>query len=76
MVTGERLTLPNRCSTARRLDGRHFQVPHVVARDAARRGEEAHGYPITAAQRKSDPNPLAVVAADLESKMDLQQAAA
>jgi hypothetical protein len=62
MVTGERLTLPNRC-----LDGRHHQVTKVVAGDAARRGKEAHGFPITAVQRESDPNPLAVVAADLQA---------
>jgi hypothetical protein len=49
------------------LDGGHHQVPHVVAGDAARRGKEAHGFPITAVQRESDPHPLAIVAADLEA---------
>ena len=49
------------------LDGRHHQVTNVVAGDAARGGKEAHGFPITAVQRESDPNPLAVVAADLEA---------
>jgi hypothetical protein len=49
------------------LDGGHHQVPHVVAGDAARGGEEAHGFPVTAIEREGDPHPLAIVAADLEA---------
>ena len=49
------------------LDGGHHQVPHVVAGDAARGGEEAHGFPVTAIEREGNPHPLAIVAADLEA---------
>jgi hypothetical protein len=49
------------------LDGCHHQVPHVVAGDAARGGEEAHGFPATAIERESNPQPLAIVAADIEA---------
>jgi len=49
------------------LDGHHHQVPHVVTRDAACGGEEAHGFPVTAVERKGDPHSLAIVAADLEA---------
>ena len=49
------------------LDGRHHQVPHVVTRDAACGGEEAHGFPVTAVEREGDPHSLAIVAADLEA---------
>jgi hypothetical protein len=44
------------------LDRHHHQVAHVVAGDASRGGEEAHGFPITAVEREGDPHPLAVVA--------------
>ena len=49
------------------LDGGHHQVPHIVAGDAARGGEEAHGFPVTAIEREGNPHPLAIVAADLEA---------
>jgi hypothetical protein len=49
------------------LDGGQHQVAHVVAGDAACGGEEAHGFPITAIERKRNPHPLAIVAADLEA---------
>src|SRR5499433_1206435 len=49
------------------LDGRHHQVAHVLAGDAAGSGQEAHGFPITAVERKRNPHPLAVVAADLKA---------
>ena len=49
------------------LDGGYHQVTHVVAGDAARGSEEAHGFPITAIERKRNPHPLAIVAADLEA---------
>src|SRR5262249_59959181 len=49
------------------LDGRHHQVAHVLAGDAAGSGQEAHGFPITAVERKRNPYPLAVVAADLKA---------
>ena len=49
------------------LDGGHHQVTHVLAGDAARGGEEAHGFPVTAIEREGNPHPLAVVAADLEA---------
>ena len=45
------------------LDGSHHQVAHVLAGDAAGSGQEAHGFPITAVERKRNPHPLAVVAA-------------
>src|SRR6266446_10150805 len=48
------------------LDGSHHQVAHVLAGDAAGSGQEAHGFPITAVERKRNPHPLAVVAADLK----------
>jgi hypothetical protein len=48
------------------LDGSH-QVTNVVAGDAARGGEEAHGFPVTAIEREGNPHPLAIVAADLEA---------
>jgi hypothetical protein len=31
------------------------------------RGEEAHGFPVTAIEREGNPHPLAIVAADLEA---------
>ena len=37
------------------LDGRHHQVAHVLAGDAAGSGQEAHGFPITAVERKRNP---------------------
>src|SRR5262249_33445910 len=49
------------------LDGSHHQVAHVLASDAAGSGQEAHGFPITAVERKRNPHPLAVVAADLKA---------
>src|SRR5262249_61168690 len=49
------------------LDGSHHQVAHVLAGDAAGSGQEAHGFPITAVERKRNPHPLAVVAADLKA---------
>src|SRR5437588_9557900 len=49
------------------LDGSHHQVAHVLARDAAGGVQEAHGFPITAVERKRNPHPLAVVAADLKA---------
>jgi hypothetical protein len=49
------------------LDGRHHQVSHVVTRDAACGGEEAHGFPVTAVECEGDPHSLAIVAADLEA---------
>ena len=48
-------------------DGSHHQVAHVVAGDAARGGQEAHGFPITAVECEGNPHSLAVVAADLET---------
>src|SRR4029077_4645939 len=45
----------------------HHQVPHIVAGDTACGGEEAHGFPITAIERKRNSHPLAIVAADLEA---------
>jgi hypothetical protein len=49
------------------LDGGYHEVPHIVGGDAACGGEEAHGFPITAIERKRNPHPLAIVAADLEA---------
>jgi hypothetical protein len=49
------------------LDGSHHQVAHVVAGDAARGGEEAHGFPVTTIEREGNPHPLSIVAADLEA---------
>ena len=49
------------------LDGSHHQVAHVLAGDAAGSGQEAHGFPITAVERKRNPHPLAVVATDLKA---------
>jgi hypothetical protein len=49
------------------LDGRNHQITHVLAGDAARGGEKAHGFPITAIEREGNPHSLAVVAADLEA---------
>ena len=49
------------------LNGSHHQVAHVLAGDAADSGQEAHGFPITAVERKRNPHPLAVVAADLKA---------
>src|SRR5262249_62225315 len=43
------------------LDGSHHQVAHVLAGDAADSGQEAHGFPITAVERKRNPHPLAGV---------------
>ena len=48
-------------------DGSYHQVAHVVAGDAARGGQEAHGFPITAVQCEGNPHSLAVFAADLEA---------
>ena len=48
-------------------DGGYHQVTHVVPGDAARGSEEAHGFPITAIERKRNSHPLAIVAADLEA---------
>ena len=36
------------------VEGSHQQVQHVVAGDAARGGEEAHGFPVTAVEHKGD----------------------
>jgi hypothetical protein len=52
MVIGERLTLPNRCSS-----GGHHQVPNVSAGDAARGGEEARGFSITGVPPRKQPAP-------------------
>ena len=62
MVTGRRLILPNRCSTAVTIRSRT-----VLAADAARGGEEAHGLAITAVQCEGDPHLLTIVAANLEA---------
>jgi hypothetical protein len=43
-------------------------IAHVLAGDAAGSGQEAHGFPITAVERKSNPHPLAVVAANLKAE--------
>src|SRR4029450_5461691 len=48
-------------------DASHHQVAHVLAGDAAGSGQEAHGFPITAVERKRNPHPLALVAADLKA---------
>ena len=45
--------------------GSHCQFLGV--RRAACGGEEAHGFPVTAVERKGDPHSLAIVAADLEA---------
>jgi hypothetical protein len=55
-----------RYQKAIRSSGSHHQVAHVLAGDAAGSGQEAHGFPITAVERKRNPHPLAVVAADLK----------
>jgi len=49
------------------LNCRHHQVPHVIAGDAARGGEEARGFPKTAVERERELHPLAIVTADLEA---------
>jgi hypothetical protein len=49
------------------LDRGQHEVAHVVTRDAARCGKEAHGFTITAVESESDPDLFAVVAADLEA---------
>src|SRR5262249_17979953 len=49
------------------LDGSHHQVAHALAGDAAGSGQEAHGFPITAVERKPTPHPLAIVTADLKA---------
>src|SRR5262249_35619017 len=45
----------------------YHQAAHALAGDAAGSGQEAHGFPITAVERKRNPHPLAVVAADLKA---------
>ena len=49
------------------LDGSDHQITNVLAADAARGSEEAHGLAITAIEREGDPHPLTVVAADLKA---------
>ena len=46
------------------MNGSHRQVTHVLASDAARGGEEPHGFTITAVQCKGNPHLRTVVAAD------------
>jgi hypothetical protein len=48
-------------------DGSHHQVTHVPASDAARSGEEAHSFTITAVQCEGNPHLLTVVTANLEA---------
>src|SRR5215470_7547036 len=62
MVTGERLTLPNRCSMAATIGSRTSspEIPPVVARSLmASRSQQSSA--------KRNPHPLAIVAADLEA---------
>src|SRR3984893_3110803 len=48
-------------------DGTHHQVTHVLASDAARSGEEAHSFTITAVQCEGNPHLITVVTANLEA---------
>src|ERR1700722_14778245 len=48
-------------------DGSHHQVTHVLASDAARSGEEAHSFTITAVQCEGNPHLITVVTANLEA---------
>src|ERR1700692_3868472 len=48
-------------------DGSHHQVTHVLASDAARSGEEAHSFTITAVQCEGNPHLMTVVTANLEA---------
>src|SRR5215831_6887632 len=101
MVTGKRLTWPNRYSTAATIRSRtsspamppagcrsktaqsQASLPghegilvlrhqlNVLRRKSRKRlvcsSQEAHGFPITAVERKHNPHPLAVVTADLKA---------
>src|SRR5215203_5243007 len=49
------------------LDGGDHEVADILARDAAGRGDEAHGFTVAAVQREGDTDPLTVVAADLQA---------
>lgn len=49
------------------LDSGDHQVAHVLGGDAAGGGDIAHGFTITAVDRKGDADLLAIVAADLQS---------
>src|SRR5829696_4387702 len=49
------------------LDGGDHEVADILARDAAGRGDEAHGFTVAAVQREGDTDPLTVLAADLQA---------
>jgi hypothetical protein len=49
------------------LNGSHHQVTHVLACDAARGGEQAHGFAITAVQCEGNAHLFTVVAANLKA---------
>jgi len=49
------------------LNGSDHQVTHILASDATRGGEQAHGFTITAVERERDPYFLTIVAANLEA---------
>src|SRR5262249_3834661 len=49
------------------LQGSHHQAAHGLAGDAGGTGQDAHGFQITTVERKRNPHPLAVVAADLKA---------
>src|SRR3974377_794376 len=49
------------------LDSRHHQVAHIVAGDATRGGQEAHGLAIAAVECEGNPHSLTAVAADLKA---------
>jgi hypothetical protein len=59
---------------SRATDGSHHQVAHVLAGDAAGSGQEAHGFPITAVERKRDGKRNATAIARWEAEHGLGSA--
>ena len=49
------------------LDRVHHQVPNMVVADPTGGGDEAHGLAITAIEGEGNPNPVAIIAANIKS---------